>query len=117
MEVLGIVLSLVAITMAWYYGGRKKRLKNKMEGYKKALEVIGSYTSTTGYKAIIHDSFHSFSYCLCIWALVLAFQEVLSFFNLSLGQKSLTSGLIVGCLLYTSPSPRDLSTSRMPSSA
>ena len=25
--------------------------------------------------------------------------------------------LIMGCLLYTSPSPRDLSTSRMPSSA
>ena len=25
--------------------------------------------------------------------------------------------LILGCLLYTSPSPRDLSTSRMPSSA
>ena len=28
-----------------------------------------------------------------------------------------TSDIIVGCLLYTSPSPRDLSTSRMPSSA
>ena len=27
------------------------------------------------------------------------------------------SGLVKGCLLYTSPSPRDLSTSRMPSSA
>ena len=26
-------------------------------------------------------------------------------------------GTFVGCLLYTSPSPRDLSTSRMPSSA
>ena len=26
-------------------------------------------------------------------------------------------GRVVGCLLYTSPSPRDLSTSRMPSSA
>ena len=26
-------------------------------------------------------------------------------------------GRAVGCLLYTSPSPRDLSTSRMPSSA
>ena len=25
--------------------------------------------------------------------------------------------LVMGCLLYTSPSPRDLSTSRMPSSA
>ena len=30
---------------------------------------------------------------------------------------SLTSGLCGSCLLYTSPSPRDLSTSRMPSSA
>ena len=29
----------------------------------------------------------------------------------------LSVGLIIGCLLYTSPSPRDLSTSRMPSSA
>ena len=28
-----------------------------------------------------------------------------------------TDGLITTCLLYTSPSPRDLSTSRMPSSA
>ena len=28
-----------------------------------------------------------------------------------------TSGIISICLLYTSPSPRDLSTSRMPSSA
>ena len=27
------------------------------------------------------------------------------------------TGSIGGCLLYTSPSPRDLSTSRMPSSA
>ena len=27
------------------------------------------------------------------------------------------SGYIYSCLLYTSPSPRDLSTSRMPSSA
>ena len=26
-------------------------------------------------------------------------------------------GNVLGCLLYTSPSPRDLSTSRMPSSA
>jgi len=30
---------------------------------------------------------------------------------------SATAALVEGCLLYTSPSPRDLSTSRMPSSA
>ena len=28
-----------------------------------------------------------------------------------------TPGMVMSCLLYTSPSPRDLSTSRMPSSA
>ena len=35
-------------------------------------------------------------------------------------KKNLTLGITtlrIGCLLYTSPSPRDLSTSRMPSSA
>jgi len=29
----------------------------------------------------------------------------------------ITDGTVIDCLLYTSPSPRDLSTSRMPSSA
>ena len=32
-------------------------------------------------------------------------------------ENALTAGLTSTCLLYTSPSPRDLSTSRMPSSA
>ena len=32
-------------------------------------------------------------------------------------QTELDHSHIIGCLLYTSPSPRDLSTSRMPSSA
>ena len=35
----------------------------------------------------------------------------------SLGMLLRSRGLSVTCLLYTSPSPRDLSTSRMPSSA
>ena len=34
-----------------------------------------------------------------------------------LRDRSITRDLAWGCLLYTSPSPRDLSTSRMPSSA
>ena len=32
-------------------------------------------------------------------------------------QKSIDSGNFMGCLLYTSPSPRDTTASRMPSSA
>ena len=37
--------------------------------------------------------------------------------NYDVDQLKLSPDLIVICLLYTSPSPRDLSTSRMPSSA
>ena len=37
--------------------------------------------------------------------------------DLEVNQKDVQSQLYYICLLYTSPSPRDLSTSRMPSSA
>ena len=37
--------------------------------------------------------------------------------TMELDGAALGDALGVGCLLYTSPSPRDLSTSRMPSSA
>ena len=37
--------------------------------------------------------------------------------NLGISALRAGIGFIIGCLLYTSPSPRDLSTSRMPSSA
>ena len=57
----------------------------------------------------------SFGYSL-IWAIILSI-----FSTIVLQEMSLRIGLItkmnLACLLYTSPSPRDLSTSRMPSSA
>ena len=37
--------------------------------------------------------------------------------NTFIGKLSPVTGAMITCLLYTSPSPRDLSTSRMPSSA
>ena len=37
--------------------------------------------------------------------------------SVTLADGSICDGEVLGCLLYTSPSPRDLSTSRMPSSA
>ena len=37
--------------------------------------------------------------------------------NKSIGYSTLILDVLKACLLYTSPSPRDLSTSRMPSSA
>ena len=44
--------------------------------------------------------------------------EAVKIIDTSLGQgKTLQQAMQMICLLYTSPSPRDLSTSRMPSSA
>ena len=42
---------------------------------------------------------------------------VLRFMLIFVGARALSEILVRFCLLYTSPSPRDLSTSRMPSSA
>ena len=56
--------------------------------------------------------------CILLPQFVLLSKPVLRQFEE--GARSALSGAIVvsnGCLLYTSPSPRDLSTSRMPSSA
>ena len=44
-------------------------------------------------------------------------EQLLEEFNIGHKRKTLGISLSGGCLLYTSPSPRDLSTSRMPSSA
>ena len=47
---------------------------------------------------------------LIVWLLIVAVLQVLDYFTPMLGSK-------YSCLLYTSPSPRDRSVSRMPSSA
>ena len=44
-------------------------------------------------------------------------EEVATLFADGQHYDAIIHAAIVGCLLYTSPSPRDLSTSRMPSSA
>ena len=38
-------------------------------------------------------------------------------YRAALAEREELAGLVAGCLLYTSPSPRDISGSRMPSSA
>ena len=47
----------------------------------------------------------------------LAVEGVMRYFARKRGEDEEKWGVIGFCLLYTSPSPRDLSTSRMPSSA
>ena len=58
---------------------------------------------------ILSSGLHSTKYLQC--ALALSNPILAKKITKALGEK------IINCLLYTSPSPRDLSTSRMPSSA
>ena len=51
------------------------------------------------------------------WAQLEQSKISLEEFNILFAQESKELGKEIACLLYTSPSPRDLSTSRMPSSA
>ena len=57
------------------------------------------------------DKVHYTPTQLIIWLLIVAVVQVLDYFTPMLGSK------YSGCLLYTSPSPRDRQKSRMPSSA
>ena len=56
-----------------------------------------------------------------IWTLVtcwIAWSVIGGLFGgIRVSEEEETQGLDIGCLLYTSPSPRDISGSRMPSSA
>ena len=45
------------------------------------------------------------------------YDAVVAQFRVHMANDDVDSALCLACLLYTSPSPRDLSTSRMPSSA
>ena len=56
-------------------------------------------------------------FTLLIPSIVTAITIVLCMFTLSLVMKVIPVGITYACLLYTSPSPRDRTRSRMPSSA
>ena len=70
-----------------------------------SLDVLSSQANIAGYKAVLLAAHH---YPRFMPMLMTAAGTVKAARVLILG---------AGCLLYTSPSPRDLSTSRMPSSA
>ena len=68
------------------------------------------------FKAIVYSVLANISLMLPVALLAIVLNAMLP---VALGMEDKTAGLAwyTACLLYTSPSPRDLSTSRMPSSA
>ena len=89
---------------------------------RKNLNVIAAYTIMMGL-IILVGIFQSWNIALSIFNLCLISAVMTMGANIQWGYAGLINFGIMGytalggCLLYTSPSPRDLAVSRMPSSA
>ena len=88
-----------------------------------AADNFREHPSLAELAASVHLSEHHFQRVFRRWAGVSP-KQFLQYLTVQHARKCLSSSMTVtdtaydsGCLLYTSPSPRDLSTSRMPSSA
>lgn len=60
--IIGIFLGLVSVILTWHFGTKRNRLKKKLIELENQLSKIEKYSSQTGYKDMIHDSFLIFSY-------------------------------------------------------
>ena len=92
-----------------------RTLKMKVSATNSALNLLSELQNKYGEKLMFHQS----GGC-CDGSAPMCFQEgefPLGDNDIKLGEIGGVPFYMNGCLLYTSPSPRDLSTSRMPSSA
>jgi hypothetical protein len=85
---LGVALGVISIGMTWYFGTKSKRLKKKIEIHEKKIKKIESYTNSTGYKIVIHDSFHRISYAIGVFLVTFG---VKSFMDLLLENEAVIS--------------------------
>lgn len=61
-EFVSLSLGLLSVAVSWRFGTKNKRLKKKILEHEESLSKIETYTSITGYKTMLHDCFHIFSY-------------------------------------------------------
>ncbi|PKF62807.1 hypothetical protein CW745_05135 [Psychromonas sp. psych-6C06] len=98
-------MGLISVLLAWYYGTRNIRLKKKLVEHENKLFKIETYVSQTGYKNMLHDCFHTFSYVggvvlitLGIKSFAMFFlltQACLKFFDLFIAGVYIGSGLVL----------------------
>jgi len=101
LDFLGLLLGLLSVLLAWYYGTRKKRLNDKIRKLEKKKSKLEVYNSFTGYKTMIKDSFHSFSYVGGVLLLLFGVKSFLNFFSISEQVVKVidvfSSGIFIGC--------------------
>ena len=52
----------MSIAISWYFGTKNKRLNKKISEHEENLSKIEEYASNTGYKVMLRECFHIFSY-------------------------------------------------------
>lgn len=66
MEYISFLFSLIGFVVAWLYGTKKKRLLKAIKEQQEKIKNLEDYVASTGYKLILRDCFHIFSYSFSI---------------------------------------------------
>lgn len=80
METLSIVISVLCGIFTWYYATKKKRLLKAIKEEEEKIEKIKKYSSSTGYKDILRDCFHVFSYATSLCLIMTGFKILIPLF-------------------------------------
>jgi len=102
---LGTVVTIVAFIYAIYLGTRKRKLLKKIEQEQQLIDKIDGYAKQTGYKALLRDCFHLFSYTLSLVFIALGLttflptiitnQPFIAWLNQIAGAMYLASGVLL----------------------
>ena len=98
-EILSLLLGLGSIILALYFGTRKRRLSRKIQAHEENLTKLKCYSSTTGYKVMIHDCFISLSYVGASLLLFFGIKHLLINFNVVSNVNKVFAGLESGILI------------------
>ena len=98
MEIFGVLLGLLSVVMAWYFGTNRKRGLNKLKKVEQRLEEFEKYTGKKGHRYILRDSLFTLSTITGYILLVLGFIMMYEFVFPDESISELFRGLLAGCV-------------------
>jgi len=96
---IGIAIGLLSLILSWHFGTRRQRLSSKIREHEAKLSKLETYSSSTGYKAIVLDGFMYFSYVGSIVFIVFGISMLPIKIDLSPEFHAFLSGVLSGSLI------------------
>lgn len=99
LEISAFILSVVGVVLGWLGLTQNKRWLKKSERLKKRIDLIESYSSKNGYRIIVRDSFHYFSYTIGLYFLSEALSGLPNVYPISTGFAISLDNIAIGMQL------------------